>query len=49
MTTDAVLDRPCAPAVARRAARLLIVDGEAIVRFGLRQLFAPDPADHRGR
>ena len=40
MTTDAVLDRP---AVARRTARLLIVDGEAIVRFGLRQLFAPDP------
>ena len=43
MTTDAVLDRR-APAVARRTARLLIVDGEAIVRFGLRQLFAPDPS-----
>jgi DNA-binding NarL/FixJ family response regulator len=28
---------------ARRTARLLIVDGEAIVRFGLRQLFASDP------
>ena len=28
---------------ARRTARLLIVDGEAIVRFGLRQLFAADP------
>jgi DNA-binding NarL/FixJ family response regulator len=27
----------------RRTARLLIVDGEAIVRFGLRQLFAGDP------
>lgn len=52
MTTDAVLDAripllgpgATAPApVARRTARLLIVDGEAIVRFGLRQLFAPDP------
>ncbi len=43
MTTDAVLDRPAAHAVAGRTARLLIVDGEAIVRFGLRQLFAPDP------
>ena len=41
MTTDAVLDRaPPSPAAPRR---LLIVDGEAIVRFGLRQLFAPDP------
>ena len=28
---------------ARRTARLLIVDGEAIVRFGLRQLFTPNP------
>ena len=27
----------------RRTARLLIVDSEAIVRFGLRHLFAPDP------
>lgn len=27
----------------RRTARVLIVDGEAIVRFGLRQLFAADP------
>jgi two-component system response regulator DevR len=45
VTTDAVLDRSAAPdnAVAGRTARLLIVDGEAIVRFGLRQLFAPDP------
>ncbi len=45
MTTDAVLDRSftLAPAAARRTARLLIVDGEAIVRFGLRQLFAPEP------
>lgn len=52
MTTDAVLDpRPAVldlgttspAAAARRTARLLIVDGEAIVRFGLRQLFAPDP------
>ena len=28
---------------ARRTARLLIVDAEAIVRYGLRQLFASDP------
>lgn len=51
MTTDAVLDAhtpaldpgaTMAPAV-QRTARLLIVDAEAIVRFGLRQLFAPDP------
>jgi DNA-binding NarL/FixJ family response regulator len=28
---------------ARRTARLLVVDSEAIVRFGLRQLFASDP------
>ncbi|MBV9921049.1 MAG: DNA-binding response regulator, partial [Pseudonocardia sp.] len=34
MTTDAVLDRPFAATAARRTARLLIVDGEAIVRFG---------------
>jgi two-component system response regulator DevR len=31
---------PAAPA--RRTARLLVVDGEAIVRYGLRQLFASD-------
>jgi two-component system, NarL family, response regulator DevR len=45
VTTDAVLDRPSGlpNAVAGRTARLLVVDGEAIVRFGLRQLFAPDP------
>ncbi|WP_308258084.1 response regulator transcription factor [Pseudonocardia lacus] len=51
MTTDAVLDaRPASldPAggaipTARRTARLLVVDSEAIVRFGLRQLFASDP------
>ena len=51
MTADAVLDArdpALCPAtttlapVARRTARLLIVDGEAIVRFGLRQLFAAD-------
>ncbi|MCY7343554.1 MAG: response regulator transcription factor [Pseudonocardia sp.] len=46
MTTDAVLDargaEPGAPVV-RRTARLLIVDGEAIVRYGLRQLFVSDP------
>jgi two-component system, NarL family, response regulator DevR len=52
MTADTVLDAhdpmrcPATPAlvpVARRTARLLVVDGEAIVRFGLRQLFAADP------
>ena len=44
MTADALLDRRLLrPPVARRTARLLIVDGEAIVRFGLRQLFAGDP------
>jgi two-component system response regulator DevR len=45
VTTDAVLDRASGlpHAVAGRTARLLVVDGEAIVRFGLRQLFAPDP------
>jgi DNA-binding NarL/FixJ family response regulator len=51
VTTDAILDsRPGSqdPAVgavptARRTARLLVVDSEAIVRFGLRQLFAGDP------
>jgi two-component system, NarL family, response regulator DevR len=31
------------PLTARRIARVLVVDGEAIVRFGLRQLFAADP------
>ncbi len=47
MTADALLDRrsgPPRPApTARRTARLLIVDPAAIVRFGLRQLFAADP------
>jgi two-component system, NarL family, response regulator DevR len=48
VTADALLDRQLLrpldrPPVARRTARLLIVDGEAIVRFGLRQLFAGDP------
>lgn len=54
MTTDAVLDRDTSAidrplpggadrAAPRRTARLLVVDGEAIVRFGLRQLFAGDP------
>jgi two-component system response regulator DevR len=38
-----VLDPTTAAPVARRTARILVVDGEAIVRFGLRQLFAPDP------
>jgi two-component system, NarL family, response regulator DevR len=51
MTADALLDRQAlrdtggvAPATTvRRTARLMIVDDEAIVRFGLRQLFAADP------
>jgi two-component system, NarL family, response regulator DevR len=53
VTTDAVLDPHVAglrpdtaapePLAARRTARVLIVDGEAIVRYGLRQLFASDP------
>jgi two-component system response regulator DevR len=42
MTADALLERRAAPA-SQRTARLLIVDGEAIVRFGLRQLFVSDP------
>ena len=49
MTTDATLDRPLRfppsgpAATTRRTARLLIVDDEAVVRFGLRQLIAADP------
>ncbi len=47
MTADALLDRrsvPPGPApTGRRTARLLVVDPAAIVRFGLRQLFAADP------
>ena len=50
MTADALLDRhallddPGAdPATTARTARILVVDDEAIVRFGLRQLFAADP------
>jgi DNA-binding NarL/FixJ family response regulator len=51
MTADALLDRralldtaaPAPTTTVRRTARLLIVDDEAIVRFGLRQLFAADP------
>jgi two-component system, NarL family, response regulator DevR len=51
MTADALLDhhalldpvRDAPAATARRTARILVVDDEAIVRFGLRQLFAPDP------
>jgi DNA-binding NarL/FixJ family response regulator len=34
---------PGRPLAARRIARVLVVDCEAIVRFGLRQLFAADP------
>jgi DNA-binding NarL/FixJ family response regulator len=48
VTADALLDprtlHPVTqPPAARRTARLLLVDGEAIVRYGLRQLFATDP------
>lgn len=43
MTTEAVLDPGQLAPVARRTARLLLVDDQAIVRFGLRQLFAADP------
>jgi len=48
MTAEGLLDprmrRPGArPPAARRTARVLLVDDEAIVRFGLRQLFASDP------
>ena len=50
MTVDAVLTRPGTArdadrdhAVAQRTARILVVDGEGIVRFGLRQLFAAEP------
>jgi DNA-binding NarL/FixJ family response regulator len=51
MTADALLDHHAlldtvgaAPTTsARRTARLLVVDDEAIVRFGLRQLLAADP------
>ncbi|HSU11303.1 MAG TPA: response regulator transcription factor, partial [Pseudonocardia sp.] len=38
-----LLDQRPVRTQARRTARLLLVDGEAIVRFGLRQLFAADP------
>ncbi len=47
MTADALLDRAPRSAnpvpTARRTARLLVVDDAAIVRFGLRQLFAAEP------
>ena len=45
MTADALLDRRVGnlPPSPRRTARLLIVDDEAIVRFGLRQLLATEP------
>lgn len=43
MTTEVSLDgRPTVPQQARTA-RILVVDGEAIVRLGLRALFASDP------
>jgi DNA-binding NarL/FixJ family response regulator len=46
VTADALLDRgsrPLHPSTARRTARLLIVDDEAIVRYGLRHLLAAEP------
>jgi two-component system, NarL family, response regulator DevR len=49
VTAEALVPRgmlrpPSRPAPApRRAARVLLVDGEAIVRFGLRQLLGGDP------
>jgi DNA-binding NarL/FixJ family response regulator len=43
LDTRGVLDPAAATPAARRTARILVVDGEGIVRFGLRQLFAPDP------
>jgi two-component system response regulator DevR len=45
MTADVLLDHHTLldTPTTRRTARILIVDDEPIVRFGLRQLFAPDP------
>jgi two-component system, NarL family, response regulator DevR len=45
MTADALLDHHTLldTPTTRRTARILVVDDEPIVRFGLRQLFAPDP------
>jgi two-component system, NarL family, response regulator DevR len=49
MTADILLDRRAgsdpagAAPISQRTARLLVVDGEAIVRYGLRQLFVADP------
>jgi DNA-binding NarL/FixJ family response regulator len=45
VTADALLDRGQAgpPPAARRTARLLIVDDVAVVRYGLRALFAVEP------
>ena len=46
MTADALLDRgtgPARPPGPRRTARLLVVDEAAIVRYGLRALFAAEP------
>lgn len=46
MTADALLDRGAhagRPPGSRRTARLLVVDDAAIVRYGLRALFAAEP------
>ncbi|MFC5996304.1 LuxR C-terminal-related transcriptional regulator [Pseudonocardia hispaniensis] len=47
MSVDAVLDQPrvgdIGPEVIRRTARVMLVDGEAIVRYGMRQLLAAEP------
>lgn len=43
MTTEASLDARPASAQLARTARILVVDGEAIARLGLRALFASDP------
>lgn len=46
MSVDALLTRPVTgrdEPVAQHTARIMVVDGEGIVRFGLRQLFAAEP------
>ncbi|GEL20866.1 LuxR C-terminal-related transcriptional regulator [Pseudonocardia asaccharolytica] len=47
MTVDAVLDQPRArdigPEAVRRTARVMLIDGEGIVRYGMRKLLAAEP------